>query len=391
MEIRKLMRALATACACAGRRVGLVFGSAVVFLSVCLLCGCQQREAQTATPVAEHKTFIELSPADIATAHAGNIARVLRANGNLRAVQQSSVRAKVAGEVIKVRVREGEHVSTGQVLARIDSSEYLSRLSDRQASYQAARAQAAFSETTRRKNEELLQKNFISPQAYDNTKSGADISAAQARSLEAQVGLARKALDDTIVRSPIDGWIAERAVQRGDKTAVDGKLFTVVDLSRLELEALVPANEIAQIAVGQSFVTTLDGYGNQRFPGRVARIGPSVQTGTRYVPIYIEIVNPAAALKAGLFAEGMITLDQRRAEVLVPITALHSESSANYVYVIEGGRLKRQPVELGLSSESAGEVEILKGLAAGAQVVSSNLGNLKEGASVRLTAKKSSP
>ena len=363
----------------------------VVVLLATIAGGCQRREAAHETPAAVLESFVDLANDDVVSAHAGEIARTLRANGSLRAAQQSSVRAKVAGEISEVGVREGEHVRAGQVLAQIERSDYLSRLADRQASFEAARAQAVFAESTRRKHEDLLQKQFISQQAYDSAKSGAEANAALAQAQEAQLALARKALEDTVVRSPIDGWIAERAVQRGDKTAIDGKLFTVVDLSRLELEALVPAHEIAQVAVGQSFVTTLAGYGEKRFAGRVARIGPSTQGSNRYVPIYIEIDNPDAALKTGLFAEGSLTLERRQAVVLVPSSALRNESGVNFVYAVEAGRIKRQPVDIGLTSETAGSVEILKGLAAGSQVIAANLGPLKEGARIRLAAKKTVP
>ncbi len=352
--------------------------------------GCQRREAVTATPEANGEAVVELAQSDIASVRAGDIGRVLRANGTLRAARQSTVRAKVAGELVDVAVREGERVSAGQVLARIDTSEYASRLADRQASFEAARGQAAFAESTRRKNEELLQKKFISQQAYDNARSSAEIGASQAQSLQAQVALAKKSLDDTVVRAPLDGWIAERTVQRGDKTAVDGKLFTVVDLGRLELEALVPANEIARVAVGQSFALSVEGYGERRFDGRVARVGPQAAAGSRSVPIYIEVANPDAALKAGLFAEGTLSIGRHAAAALAPLTALRSESGVSFVYAIDGGdgeRIRRQPVEVGVVSETEGVAEILKGLAAGSRIVANNLGALKEGARVKPAVK----
>lgn len=352
------------------------------------MLACQPRDAAKAPTAVVNESFVELAETDVAAVRAGEIGLVLRANGTLRAVQQTSVRAKVAGEIIEVAVREGERVSTGQLLARIDRSEYLSRLEDRQASLEAARAQAAFSESTRRKNQELLQKKFISPQAYDNAKSGAEISTSQAQALEAQLALARKALDDTVVRAPINGWVAERAVQRGDKTAVDGRLFTLVDLSRLELEALVPANEIARVSVGQAFTLAVEGYGDQHFAGRVARIGPQAAAGSRSVPIYIEVPNPAASLKAGLFAEGTLSIGRHAASTLAPITALRSESGVSFVYLIDGEKIRRQPVETGIISDAEGVVEILKGLAAGNRVVAANLGVLKEGARVKSTAKR---
>ena len=352
------------------------------------MIACQPREAEKAPAAPAVESFVELAESDVATVRAAEIGLVLRANGTLRAIQQSSVRAKVAGEIVEVAVREGERVSAGQLLAKIDRSEYVSRLEDRQASFEASRAQAAFAESTRRKNEELLQKKFISPQAYDNAKSGADVSTSQRQALEAQLALAQKALDDTLVRAPITGWVAERAVQRGDKTAVDGRLFTLVDLSRLEMEALVPANEIARVTVGQAFSLVVEGYGKQRFAGRVARIGPMAATGSRSVPIYIEVDNPDSALKAGLFAEGTLSIGRHAALALAPIAGLRSESGVSLVYLIDGEKIRRQPVETGIYSEAEGLVEIVKGLSAGNRIVAANLGALKEGARVRPAAKK---
>jgi RND family efflux transporter MFP subunit len=318
----------------------------------------------------------------------GDIGQTLSANGTLHAIQQSMVRAKVAGEIVAVDVREGERVNAGQVLARIDDSEYAARVKDRRAALEAGRAQSTFAESTRSKNAELLQKKFISSQAYDNAKSAASVASSQMQSLEAQLSLAEKALNDTVVRAPISGWLAERAVQRGDKASVDGKLFTIVDLSRLELEALVPANEVARVAVGQVFTTSVEGFAGKRFTGHVARIGAQAASGSRSITIYIEIANPDAALKAGLFAQGTLSLGRSPARALVPITALHSESGVNYVYAIDSNRIKRLPVEVGAQSEADGVADILKGLEAGMRVVAVNLGPLKDGANVTINAAK---
>ena len=339
--------------------------------------------APAAAPV---ETVLELGAGDIAVAASGDIGRVLRANGSLRAQNQAVVRAKVAGEIVELTLHEGDRVALGQVLARIENTDYESRLKERIAALEAARSQAALSEATRRKNQDLVTKGFISPLAYDNTKGASDIAAAQVRQQEAQLDMARKALADTVVRSPINGWVAERAVQRGDKTNVDGKLFTLVDLSRLELEALVPASEIAAVAVGQPFATSVEGYGERRFEGRVARIGPSTQSGNRYLPIYIELSNADGALKTGLFAEGTLQLQRVKATALIPGTALRNEGGSNFVYLIEGERLVRRPVEVGLSNEGEGVVDVLKGVVPGARVIAANLGNLKDGAPVRVKA-----
>jgi len=347
----------------------------------------RERPAATANPAAA-EAVLELGEGDVAAARAGDIGRVLHANGSLRPQNQAVVRAKVAGEIVELSLREGDRVEQGQVLAKIENNDYASRLKERVAALEAAKSQAALAEATRVKNQDLLAKGFISSLAYDNAKGAAEVAAAQVRQQEAQLEMARKALADTVVHSPMAGWVAERAVQRGDKTAVDGKLFTLVDLSRMELEALVPASEIAGLAVGQSFVTNVEGFGERRFNGRVARIGAGTQTGNRYLPIYIELDNADAVLKAGLFAEGSLQLGRIKATALIPDTALRNESGVNFVYVVEGDRLVRRNVEVGLTNDAERLVDVVHGLAPGDTVIAANLGNLKEGVRVHLAAAK---
>ena len=356
----------------------LVAAAAYVFL--------KPARPPAAPVVAPVETVLEINAADVAVARAGDIGRVLRANGGLRAENQAVVRSKVAGEIVELKLREGDKVVSGQVLARIENNDYESRLKERIAALEAARSQAALAEATRRKNQDLVARGFISPLGYDNAKGAAEVAAAQVRQQEAQLEQAKKALAYTVVHSPMTGWVAERAVQRGDKTNVDGKLFTIVDLSRLELEALVPASEVAQLAVGQAFITSVEGYGQRRFEGRVARIGASTQTGNRYLPIYIELDNADGTLKAGLFAEGSLQLARSAATALIPNTAVRNESGVNFVYAVEGERLVRRTVELGQVSEGEGLVDVVKGLPPGARVIAANLGSFKDGVRVHLQA-----
>ncbi len=346
------------------------------------------RRPSPALTLAPTEALLELGPNDLAVARAGDIARHLQLNGNLRPQAQAVVRAKVAGEIKELSLREGDRVEAGQVLAKIETADYASRLEEKIAALAAAKSQAQLAEATRRKNQELQAKGFLSPLANDNATAAAEVAVAQLHQQEAQLEVAKKALADTVVRSPMAGWVAERAVQRGDKTAVDGKLFTLVDLSRMEMEALLPASEIAQVAVGQPFSCRVEGYGERPFEGRVARIAPSTQAGNRYLPIYIELDNADAALRAGVFAEGSLQLARAKAQALIPITAVRNEAGVDFVYVIAGDRLRRQPVVLGMKSEAEGLVDVQKGLVAGTQVIAANLGNLKDGVRVHLAPGK---
>ena len=327
---------------------------------------------------------LELAANDLASVESGEIQRLLPLTGALRAASQAVIKAKVAGELAAVLVKEGDAVKPGQVVAKIDETEFKSRLEERQATLQAARAQAAFAEQSRRKYQELLAKNFISETAYENYQTNAKVTDDQVRAAQAQLALTKKALDDTQVRAPIAGIVSERAVQRGDKAAVDTRLLTIVDLSKLELEAPVPAADVPRLALGQQVRFKVEGFGQREFAGVIVRINPATQAGTRSILIYVEIPNPELALKAGMFAKGSLVLDKHRAEAWVPVTALRSEGAKTYVYLLAGDKLLRQEVSVGLVNEAEGRAEITRGLAPGARVVRSNLGPLKLDTPVKL-------
>ncbi len=345
-----------------------------------------RRSAAPAPEAQPAETVIELAADDLAVSEAGEIQKILPITGALRAVSQAVVKAKVAGEIAEVLVKEGDAVGAGQLMARIDETEYRARLNERQATHEASRAQAKFAEQSRRKYEDLLARKFISETAYENYQTNARVTEKQAQAAEALVAQARKSLDDTLVRAPIAGSVSERALRRGDKAAVDTRLFSLVDLSRLELEAPVPAAEVPSLAVGQQVRFTVEGFGAQEFAGAIVRINPAVQPGTRSLLVYVEIPNPEQTLKAGMFAKGSLVLAARHAEVLAPVTALRQDSAATFVYAIEGERLVRRDVAVGLVSEAAGRAEIVRGLAPGARLVRANLGNLRLGAPVRIAA-----
>lgn len=256
-----------------------------------------RRPAPPPAAVEAAEAAIELAADDLALAEAGEIQRTLPVTGALRAAAQAVVKAKVAGELAEVLVKEGDAVKAGQLLARIDETEYRARLNERVAALESSRAQAKFAEQSRRKYEELLAKKFISETAYENYQTTANVTEGQVRVAEAQLALARKALDDTQVRAPIAGSVSERALQRGDKASVDTRLFTIVDLAKLELEAPVPAAEVPNLAVGQEVRFTVEGFGSKEFAGSIVRINPATQPGTRSILIYVEIPNPELALK----------------------------------------------------------------------------------------------
>ena len=344
-----------------------------------------QQQSQTAA------LSIEIAASDLAAAATREVRRELPLTGQLRPAQVALLRAKVAGEVMQMLVKEGDTVARGQVLARLDAAEHQVRLDERMATLAANKATWENHERIRKNNEELLRKGFISQSAYDTTLANSSVAQAQVKAAEANVALARRAVDDTIIKAPWAGLIAERAVQTGDKASVDTRLLTLVDLSRMEVEAGVPASEIPGVAAGQEVAFTVEGFGARAFKGAIARINPQSVAGSRSIMVYIEVPNPDATLKGGMFAKGSLTLSRRESVTAVPLTALREERGETVVYALTepgGGKIVRITVKPGARNEEQAWVEIAASgdprLTPGMMVVKSNLGALNAGAQVRV-------
>ena len=333
---------------------------------------------------------LEFGASELAYVTATPMARWLPVSGTLAPVNQATVKAKVSGDVKQVSVREGESVRAGQVLARIDTADLEAKLIERQGALESARAQMALAEKTRATNVKLLNEKFISQNAFDSSQSGYDVAKGSVKSAEAQVRLAENALKDALVVAPIDGVVHKRHVQPGEKVAFDAPIVTVVDLADLELQALVPAIDIPGLAAGMPVELAVDGFGERKFTGRIGRINPSTEPGTRAIMIYVGLRNPDAALRSGMFATGRVALAASEPIATLPIGAVRTEAGQSYVWTIEGGKLARRIVVLGRRDEAAGRVEIRTPLPATAPVLASRFDNLKDGAPALVKAPTSS-
>ena len=322
---------------------------------------------------------LEFAPSDLARVEKKSLARWLPVSGTVQPVHQATVKAKVSGDVRQVTVREGESVQAGQLLARIDTADLESKLIERQGALESAKAQLALAEKNRANSLALLKQNFISQNAFDNSESSLSVAQGSMKSAEAQVQIARNALKDAIATSPLSGIVAKRHVQPGEKVAFDSPLVTVVNLRDLELQAMVPAVDVPELAIGKPVELTIDGFGERRFSGRIERMNPSTEPGTRAILVYVGIPNPDGALRGGMFATGRIELAASAPVATLPTTAVRTEGGQSYVWTVEGGKLVKRGVVLGRKDDAAGRIEVKTELPA-APVLAARFDNLKDGA-----------
>ncbi len=323
---------------------------------------------------------LEFAPADLTRVEPHALSRWLPVSGAVQPVRQATVKAKVSGDVRQVTVREGDAVRAGQVLARIDTADLEAKLIERIGALESAKAQLALAQKTRATNLTLLKQSFISQNAFDNSESSYNVAQGSVKSAEAQVQLARNALRDAIATSPLTGTVAKRHVQPGEKVAFDSPLVTVVDLTDMELQAAVPAVDVPELEIGKGVELVIDGFGERRFTGRVERINPATEPGTRAILVYVGIPNADGALRGGMFATGRIMLAASKPVPTLPATAVRIESGQAYVWIVDDGKLVKRSIATGGRDATAGRVEIRTALPAGAPVLSAPFDNLKEGA-----------
>ena len=341
------------------------------------------KKEETAKPAAP---VLEFTPLDVAVVDLREIARTIPISGSLAPVTQSTVRSKVAGEVRKVHVREGGRVARGQVLAEIDTVDLQPRLDAQVAALEEAKARLSIAAKNRDNGIQLHRQGFISQNAFDTTQSTWEAAAAAVRSAEAQARLARNAMRDAVVRAPIDGLVGTKSVNAGEKVSVDGALFTLVDLATMEVEAPVPASEVPGLRIGQAASLKVDGFAGRAFEARLQRINPTTEPGSRFIRVYLSVSNREGLLRGGMFAKGSLVLDKGEAAPTIPATAVREEAGQTFVFTLEGGRIARRPVTLGLSDELAGLVQVRSGLDRGATVVAARPTGLKAGDAAVLKA-----
>jgi len=345
----------------------------------------KQRQAaqQAASQSAERiESVMELTAADMVPVHMQALTQVLPVSGSLKATQTAFIKARVAGELQDLSLREGDLVKAGQVVARVDPTDAQARLRQTQQQAQAAKAQVDIAQRTYDNNSKLVEQGFISKWALDS--SSASLASAQAnhRAAMAGVEVIDKQLLDTVLRAPISGVIAQRLAQNGERIGIDGRVLELVDISRLELEASLAASDSPLIRLGQVAELQIEGT-PEPVRAKVVRINPTVMAGSRSVLVYLTL-DAAPGLRQGLFAQGSLTIASTDA-LAIPISAVRTDKPRPYVQLVRDNKVVHLPVELGARGLVKGEWMVaVTGLAPDSALIAGSVGQLREATTVKL-------
>lgn len=334
-----------------------------IVLLVAVVASCK-REAppKPAPPV------MRIERASAAAVTSRYVATGPRLSGTLQPQQSATILSEVAGTVTSVSAAEGQTVARGAELARIADESAADTLRSARVAVQSAQTAVAVARRDFERAQRLAGAGAL-------PKRDIDVGRAQVASAEAQLGQARAQLaaaedraGNQRVTSSVGGIVSEKRVSTGDVVTPGAPLFTIVDLSTLQLEATVPADAIGQVNPGTSVELEVRGYPGETFRGTIVRVAPSVDATTGQVRVYVSMPNQGKRLVGGLFAEGTVRTVARMG-LVVPIDALDESGSAPTVVRVRNGVTERVTVQLGVRSDAEGWVEIVSGLNAGETVL----------------------
>jgi membrane fusion protein, multidrug efflux system len=311
-------------------------------------------------------------------------------SGPLVAPQTALVRAKAAGTLLNLAVAEGSRVQAGQVLGRIELAELNTRVAERNAMLESARATLAQAERTHASNERLAAQQFISSNALETSRAAVDTARASLNAAQASLETAKVGLREATLVAPISGIVAKRHVLPGEKLSAEQQVLSIVDLARLELAGSVGTHEVARVSAGMPVQVQVEGV-DQSVAGRVARIAPAAEPGTRSIGVTIELANPKETLRAGQYALVRAELADTTERLTLPATAVGQTSGQDHVWLIEEGKLARRAITVGRRDAREGRVEVLQGVSPASVVLAARFDNLREGAKALVVAAKAAP
>jgi RND family efflux transporter MFP subunit len=349
-----------------------------------------------------------------------SIQRQIELSGNLASIDLVKVSAEVAGTVVFANIDLGREVQAGEVLVRLDDRE-LQLARDRAESAlkqteaqlgldpskpnvlppdeQIATVRTAIANRDDAKvkyaqSQELVSKGLVPRTDLDTNETKYKVTEAvlqstleSVRSLKASLQdrraalqLAQKKIDDATVKSPVNGVVSERLVQRGEFIRENTPVVTIVQLNPLQLRTAVQEKFSNLIRPNLPAQFSVEPFPGQTFSGKIVNISPSIDQQTRTFPVEIQVENPNRKLKPGFFAKGVILTERDNNVMAVPEEAVSTLAGVSSVFVIDNGVIRQQSVTLG--AHDGKFFEILDGLMGTETVAVSNLNQLVTGTKV---------
>ena len=336
----------------------------------------QALQAQTASQKVE--VTLQVQAQDLLTVQVVTLDKTQPITAVVSPLRATLVKARVPGELLQLAVREGESVKPGEVLARTDDTQIKANVAMSSEQLKASQAQLAIAQRAYDNNQDLAKQGFISETALANARASLDAAKANVASAQAALSISQSNLNDTILRAPIGGRVAQKFAQPGELLGLGAPVLEIIDPSQIELEASLPAHE-APVVRGGQIATLADPTSPQSVvQGQVTRVNPKADPMSRSVKFYLRITRQNQ-LYPGQFLQGHVRVGEIKGLGL-PLTAIRTDAPTPFVQVLRASRVVHQDVTI----QSRGELQgkpfvLLEGLQAGDTVLAGSLGLIRSG------------
>jgi HlyD family secretion protein len=334
---------------------------------------------------------------ELAAAKRASMSQEVRVVGNLIGEATVAVAPRTAGRLQDVFVRLGDRVARGQRIAKIEDFEIVEQVKQQEAAQEVAaatirqrEADLKLAETNVERSRNLFQRQLLPKQTLDDNEARyqaavaqIDLARAQSTQSKARLDELRINLANTVIVSPVNGFVAKRTVDPGAFVSQNAPVVDVVDISRVRLVVNVVERDLKELQAGAGAKVEVDAFPGETFQGRIARVAPVLDPATRTAPIEIEIANADFRLKPGMYARVGITTAVKRETLVVPLNAVADLGGRRGVFQHVNGVAIFRTLDLGTENEDV--VEVLGGLAEGDQVITTGARALRDGDRIQLS------
>jgi multidrug efflux system membrane fusion protein len=323
-------------------------------------------------------------PVTVVKVHSDGAGAAVSYTGDVRARYETALGFRVAGKVVARQVEVGSRVVKGQVLARLDPSDY-------QLNIEAARSQLTAAESDFRQARddltrytELYQKKFISAAEFDRRKTAFETAKARLQQAKAQLGVTQNQSAYTTLRADQDGIVTAINAEVGQVVAAGTPVMKVARPDEKEVVVSVPESRLDELRSVREIAVTLWAEPDARFKGLIREVSPSADPVTRTYTVKVTVLNPSASVQLGMTANVLLGGDAGTPVVRLPLTALYQKGKEPAVWLVDTktGKIALTPVTVGRYTQDS--VEVLAGLKTGDVVVRAGVHKLFEGDTVRV-------
>ncbi len=360
----------------------MAYGNRFVLFLVFALAACA-KAPETAKSGAEtaKSAALLLATEDLHTVRNSALASGPSITGSVQPERRADLRAEVSAIVLKVVKENGDAVRRGDLLVQLDDTAIRDSLASAQA---ASRNAAQAREQAQRQLERmttLRASGMASVQQLDDAEGRRNAAQSDFEAAKARGVLAQQQMQRTAVRAPFDGVVTDRKVSPGDTAQIGKELVKVIDPNSMRFEALISADHVGEVKVGQPVHFRVNGYGDQEFAGKVRRVNPAANSTTRQVEVLVDFVGETQPKLAGLYAEGRLET-QTKSSLTIPATALVRDGDKTSAWRVKDNKLQKVPLAIVERDERSGDYVLASGLTEGDQVIRHPNALLKEGQAV---------